>query len=277
MKIGVIGLGAMGKTLAMRLIDRGFSLVVWNRTISKTQGLKAEVAKSPMELGKKCDIIIINVFDSKAVEDVLLAHDGVCNSLCRGKIVIDTTTNHFAEVLKFHEEVRKRGASYLESPVLGSVIPASQGILTILVSGEKEAFEEAKHILENLGNNIFYLEEPGLATKMKLVNNLCLGVFMATIAEAVSIGEACGIQKQRVIEILTRGAGNSMVLSAKKDKILKNDFSPHFSVAAITKDLRYLQDMASSVKKRSIMAQAAEKIYSKAPSEEDLSAVYKAV
>src|SRR5512139_3523379 len=193
MKAGFIGLGHLGKAMAKRLISEGIELMVWNRTREKASDLGALLADSPAALLSQVEILFMNLFDSAAVEAVLAGRDGILKGDCTGKIIIDTTTNHFELVAYFHELLKKHGGFYLESPVLGSVVPASQGALTVLVSGDKNAFDKALPWIEKIGQNIFFLGKPAMATKMKLINNLALGSFMATIAEALAFGESAGI------------------------------------------------------------------------------------
>ena len=249
MNIGFIGLGSLGKAIAGRLIAEGVSLSIWNRTKAKAEGFGASLASSPMELITQNDLVAICLSDSKAVDEVLAGDKGLLKSNISGKIIIDHTTNHFESVSEFHRLVRSKGGFYLEAPVLGSVIPASKGLLTILVSGDESKYREMLPYFEKIGKNIFYLSEPSLATKMKLVNNLVLGNFMAVIAEALATAETCGIPKEQVLEILSKGAGDSTVLNGKREKLLKEDFSPHFSSAMIYKDLHYLQDLARQLKR----------------------------
>jgi 3-hydroxyisobutyrate dehydrogenase len=261
MKAGFIGLGHLGKAMAKRLISQGVELVVWNRTREKAQELGVEIADSPASLLSEVDFVFLCLFDSDAVKSVATSKDGLLEGECEGKVIIDTTTNHFEAVTYFHEVFKEHGAYYLEAPVLGSVIPASLGKLTVLVSGEKQAYERALPYIEKIGENIFYLGEPTLATKMKLINNLALGSFMATIAEALAFGEAVGLSKEKVLEILSAGAGNSMVLNAKKEKLLKEDFTTHFSSALIYKDLHYLQDLARTLKRPLFMGSIAKELF----------------
>ena len=238
--------------MAGRLASQGVDLLLWNKTREKADILGRElglpVAETLVDLAEENEVIFLNLFDSAAVRSVLQGEGGLLAGGLRGKLVIDTTTNHFTDVAEFHDLISSRGGSYLEAPVLGSVVPASQGKLTVLASGEKEAYDRALPYLEKLAGNIFYLGEPGLATKMKLVNNLILGSFMAAIAEAVALGEAAGVEKATVLDILAAGAGASGVLSAKEDKLLREDFSPHFQSALIYKDLHYLQDLAKTLR-----------------------------
>jgi 3-hydroxyisobutyrate dehydrogenase len=158
-------------------------------------------------------------------------------------------------------------------------VPASQGNLTVLVSGARDIYERATPLLQKVGKNIFYLEKPTLATKMKLINNLVLGAFMTALAEAIAFGEKAGIDKATAIDILSAGAGNSTVLNAKKEKLLKEDFSAHFSSALIYKDLHYLQDLARTMKTPlftgSIVKELFGMTFSKGIADLDLSAVYK--
>ncbi|MEM2130710.1 MAG: NAD(P)-dependent oxidoreductase, partial [Candidatus Bathyarchaeia archaeon] len=169
MRIGFIGLGNLGMTMAKRLLSEGVNLTVWNRTVEKARALNCPVAKSPADLISQTDIVFLNLFDSDAVSNVIKGKDGLVEGDCSGKVIIDTTTNHFDRVTEFYEILNKNNASYLEAPVLGSVIPASQGMLTVLVSGEEKAFERARPFIEKIGKNIFYLKTPQLATKMKLI------------------------------------------------------------------------------------------------------------
>jgi len=247
MNTGFIGLGNLGRAMAGRLESQGVPLVVWNRTRGKEAGLHAAVAANPRSVVAGAETVILNLFDSDAVADVLTGQEGLLKADCTGLLIIDTTTNHFGRVTEFHRLAREHGAFYLEAPVLGSVVPASQGALTILVSGDQAVYERARPVLGLLGKQIYFLGDPGLACRMKLVNNMVLASFMATLAEAAALGEAAGISRDKVLDILAAGGGNSMVLNVKKEKLLREDFSPHFSERAIAKDLRYLQNLADQL------------------------------
>ena len=249
MKIGFVGLGFLGKTIAKHLISEGVDLIVWNRTPAKGLDLGVDMAATPADLIRKVDVVFLNLFDSHAVESVVFGEYGFAEQNLQNKIIIDTTTNHFQKVIEFHRRLSTKGAHYLEAPLLGSVIPASQGNLTVLISGERTAYEKVKVFIEKIGKAIFFLEEISSATKMKLINNLLLGVFMASIAEATVFAESTGIAKKEALDIFSSGAGNSMVLNAKREKLIKEDFTTHFSSALIHKDLHYLQDLARTIRR----------------------------
>jgi len=276
--IGYVGLGNLGRAMAGRLEAVGETLTVWNRTPGRCDGLKAAVAETPAELMNRSQTVIVCLFDSAAVEQVFTAPDGLLAGECRGKLIIDTTTNDFRRVGAFHALCGKAGARYLESPVLGSVVPASQGKLTVVISGERSDYEEARPLFEKLGENLFYLGAPGRATRMKLVNNLVLGAFMATLAEALAAAEAAGLTKSEALDILAAGAGNSLVLNAKRLKLAEEDYAPHFSINAVHKDLGLMAALAETTGSRAAMATAAERLFGEASSrglgDRDLAAIY---
>ncbi len=277
MKAGFIGLGTLGRAMARRLIVEGVDLTVWNRTEEKALVLGVPYTQTPVELLKENDILFLSLFDSNAVEAVLFGHDGLLEGDCKGKIIVDMTTNHYDAVPRFYNTLRERGGFYLECPVLGSVVPAEQGNLTLLIGGPKEAIDRIVPYIEKLARYIFYFDKEGLATKMKLINNLVLGAFMATIAQAVAYGEAAGLPKSQVLDILAAGAGNSGVLTAKKEKLVREDWSTHFSVALIHKDLAYLRDLVKDVHASDVLLGALQDLFGRSMQEYaalDFSAVY---
>ncbi len=278
MNIGFIGLGNLGKAICKRLSDVGENIVVYNRTKSKVENLGYEIANSPSDLLKSCDTIFLCLFDSTAVKNIFLQEEGLLSIDLHDKTIIDLSTNHYEEVKEFHIFVENQGGKYLESPVFGSVTPALEGLVTIVTAGKEEVFIECKTVLEKIGKEIFYLGEASSASKMKLINNLCLGSFMATLAECTALGEACDIEKSKLLEILGVGGGQSLVLKAKTKKLIEEDFSPHFSNDAINKDLHCLQDLAYSLERPLHTASVPKELFSKmkmmGKGEEDFSSIY---
>ena len=242
MNVGCIGLGHLGHTIAQRLVEQGVSLTVWNRTLAKADDLKVPIAKSPQDLIGRVDVIILNLFDSDAVESVLTGPDGLLSgpvperlSLIRRRITSGASSHSilwYVNMGRFISNARCLAVWCLHPRKTdGSRQRGSKSLQSV------------QPLLSRIGSTLFYLGEPALATKMKLVNNFVLGSFMATCAEAVALGEAAGVRQDEVIDILLSGAGNSMVLAAKKDKLKNAEFSAHFSSALIYKDLHYLQDL----------------------------------
>lgn len=279
MSIGFIGLGNLGQAIAKRLTDTDEEIIIYNRTKEKVENLGYEIVDTPKDLLEKCDTIFMCLFDSKAVDNIFNMKDGLLSKNLIGKRIIDLTTNHYEQVLQFHKLVHENGGEYLESPVFGSVAPALQGVVTIVASGDEKTFNNAKPILEKIGKEIFHLPEPSSASKMKLINNLCLGSFMATLAECTALGEACNIEKPKLLEILGVGGGQSLVLKAKTQKLIDEDFSAHFSNNAIYKDLHTLQDLAYSKNQPLYTAAVPKELFGQmkkeGQGEEDFSSIYK--
>ena len=278
MAIGFIGLGNLGTAITTRLSQFGETLVVYNRNIEKIKDLGYEIVSSPKEILQKCDVIFLCLFDSEAVKQILTGDNGLLCEELKGKTIIDLTTNHYEDVLEFHKLVNDFGANYLENPVFGSVAPALKGELTVVSSGKTEVFEAMRPILEKIAKEIFHLPVPASATKMKLINNLCLGSFMATLAECTALAESCEIPKAKALEILGVGGGQSLVLKAKTQKLIDEDFSAHFSNNAINKDLHLLQDLAYNLKLPLYSAAIPKELFSKmkmmGKGEEDFSSIY---
>ena len=279
MSIGFIGLGNLGRAIVTRLNEVGEDVVLYNRNKDKIKDLDNKKVDSPNELLDCCDVIFMCLFDSNAVNEILSQENGLLKQNIKDKTIIDLTTNHYEDVLKFHEAVNVMGGNYLENPVFGSVAPALQGALTTVSSGKKEVFEKVKPILEKIAKEIFFLEKPSSATKMKLINNLCLGSFMATLAECTAMAENCDIDKAKALDILGVGGGQSLVLKAKTQKLLDEDFSAHFSNNAINKDLHLLQDLAFKLQKPLYSAAMPKELFSKmkdlGEGEQDFSSIYK--
>lgn len=281
MKLGFIGLGSLGHAIATRLIAQGNELVVWNRTAAKAADLGATMVNSPAEVAAQCSIVFLCLFDSPAVESVLLGTNGLCSVDLRGKIICDITTNHFAKVSEFHTRAADQGGAYLETPVLGSVAPALSGNLVALISGHEKAYGTVRPVIDQISAKQFYFPEIGAATKMKLINNVLLGAFMTSIAEATVLAEKSGISKEKALEILSSGAGNSAILNAKREALLTEKFAPTFAAKTIHKDLGYLHDLAMHLGVSDAMASAAREAFAEAIKRglgaQDLSVVYKSL
>ena len=278
MKIGFIGLGNLGQAICTRLASQNIELTIYNRNKEKIKDLPYEKVNTPKELLINCDVIFLCLFDSLAVKQILTGDNGLLCEELKGKTIIDLTTNHYEDVLEFHKLVNDFNGNYLENPVFGSVAPALKGELTVVSSGKTEVFEAIKPILEKIAKEIFHLPVPSSATKMKLINNLCLGSFMATLAECTALAESCEIPKAKALEILGVGGGQSLVLKAKTQKLIDEDFSAHFSNNAINKDLHLLQDLAYNLKLPLYSAAIPKELFSKmkmmGKGEEDFSSIY---
>jgi 3-hydroxyisobutyrate dehydrogenase len=161
--------------------------------------------------------------------------------------VVDTTTNRVEAVHRFYGLLAAKSGVYLEAPVLGSVPQAERGELSFLLGVDASAIGSVAPYLEKLARSVFRFEAPGLATTAKLMESMVLGSFMATLGEALALGETAGIPRARVLDILSAGSGNSALLTAKKRKLEKEDFSAELASAVLHKDLGYLDELATSM------------------------------
>ncbi len=276
LRIGWIGLGHMGIILAKNLHEAGYDIKVWNRTLSKAQESGLPYEEDLIKLIKERDIIITMLFGSQSSEEI---YQEIINSgiNLKSKIFIDLTTIHPETAKKIAELLISNGAEFIEAPVIGSVIPAQNKELIILISGDKEIFEKTEEIFKNFGKDIFYMGDYGKASTMKLINNAVLGSMMAILSEGILFGKKAGIQLDTVVQILEKGAGNSGLLKAKKEKILENDYSTQFSLSLLHKDICYAQDIAKKINFPAIFTGQALNLYSSARAnhleERDFSAI----
>ncbi len=243
MELGFVGFGVLAQAIIKRLRSKGIKITLWNRTLEKLKNSGLPYVKSIKELFTSKDVLILCVSDSDAVREILWSVEGEL----KNKIIVDLTTNHYPSVVEFHEILRKNQGYYLETPVLGSVIPAEKGELGILVSGERYAFERVKSLLEVLAKKVIYFETPGKATQAKLINNYVSALIMVALASGIALGEVSGFKKEEIIEVLSLSSANSFLLQTKKENIIKEYFKPHFSVNNMLKDLSYAGELFDTV------------------------------
>jgi len=275
-KIGWIGLGHMGLPMARNLKNAGYDIHVWNRTIEKAKESRIPYKEKLEDLLKEKDVIITMLFGSQSVKELYSRVFKICRNI-KNKVFIDMTTVHPDTAKWLSEEIVKREGDFLEAPVLGSVVPAEKGELTIVVSGAKETYERHLDIFQVLGKEIFYMGDYGVASTMKLINNTVLGSFMAVLSEAYGFAKKVGIEPKLALDVLSKGAGQSLVLNAKKEKLLKEDYSTHFSVSLIHKDLTYALDIAQKNRYPVFLTATTRELFNSAKahglSEKDFSAV----
>ena len=240
--VGWIGLGHMGLPMAKNLANANFNIKVWNRTPQKAKNSGIPFTNTLEGLVLEQDIIITMLSDSESVEEL---YERILELVIEGKTFIDMTTVRPETAKRLAEKLLKKGANFLEAPVLGSIPLAEKGMLTILVSGDEEIYKELQGLFSVLGKEIFYLGDYGIANSMKLINNSVLATLMGAIAEAIVSAEKLGINKEITIKILENGAGKSQILDIKREKLLKKDFSAHFSTKLLVKDLKYFSELVN--------------------------------
>jgi 3-hydroxyisobutyrate dehydrogenase-like beta-hydroxyacid dehydrogenase len=279
MKLGFLGLGAMGVPMAKNLIEAGHDLAVWNRTGGRDESLVeagARRAQNPADAAQGVQAVVLMLADAEAVREVIFATEGVVEELPEGAAVIDMSTIGATYSAANARALSELGYPMLDAPVSGSVPGAEAGTLAIMVGGEESVLEEYRPLLEVMGNRIFYLGASSSGSRMKLVLNLVSAANLAILAEGLALGEAAGIPVETVVEILMAGAAASKMCEIKGPKIAAGLHDPQFKLLHMVKDLYYALALGREVEKGLPITGLVSQIYTAAlreHGEEDISAV----
>jgi 3-hydroxyisobutyrate dehydrogenase-like beta-hydroxyacid dehydrogenase len=250
-RIGMIGLGLMGTAMSERLLEHGFDVLAWNRTREKADPLLAFGARWSDNPLADCDRVIISLYTSDVVESVLgqLLDDSVAKrgtEELRRKILIDTTTGVPEQSAAMCAHLASLGIQYLDAPISGSSEQTRRGEATVMVGGEREAFESCNDLWPMLGANIYHVGAIGSAAKMKLISNLVLGLNRAALAEALVFAQGIGVDPASALEVLRGSMAYSRVMDVKGQKMLQEDFTVQARLAQHLKDVRLI--LASGMK-----------------------------
>jgi len=282
MKIGFIGLGMMGKPMALRLVDKGFPLHVFNRTRGKAAELLKKGAvwcASPAEVSEKSDVVISMVSDPRVLEEISTGSDGVLEGIRANGVHIDMSTVSPAVTKKLEQAYRKKGATFLHALVLGSVPQATDGSLLIFVGGDPEAAHRCESIFNVLGRRIWYLDEITTATHLKLICNLFIASMMTALSEGLVLGQKVGLSSRTILEVLKESSLAAPMYETKGNAIRRRDFIPRFMVTHMHKDVRLVLEAAHAAGVPLPAVEAVKELYSKALKlgleQEDYSAVIK--
>lgn len=246
-RIGFIGLGLMGQHMARRLLEAGHPLTVWNRSADKAKALRAAGAAwadCPRAAAQASDAVITMVTDSAASEHVSCAPDGVLAGAHPGLTLIDMSSITPETSRTIAERARARGIAMLDAPVTGAPKVASEGKLGIMVGGPKDTFDTCLPIFQVMGAKIVYAGPNGMGSTLKLVNNLILGVAIHAAGEALVLATKAGLDPQAVIEITSVGGARTGAMETRGPRMVQRDFSPHFSVNNMYKDLSNVVKLA---------------------------------
>ena len=240
-KVGFIGLGIMGKPMALNLLKSGFPLVVYNRTKSKTEALAkagAEVADSPAEVARKADVIITMVNDSSDVEEVVLGKKGVAEGAREGSVFIDMSSISPVVSKRIAEQLRKQGVQMLDAPVSGGEQGAKDATLAIMVGGEDSIYKECLPILKAMGKSVVLIGSNGAGQIAKLANQVIAALNIEALGEAFTLATKAGIDPQLLFEAIRGGLAGSNIMNSKIPLILDRNFEPGFKLALHQKDLK---------------------------------------
>jgi 2-hydroxy-3-oxopropionate reductase len=238
--IGFIGLGIMGRPMALNLLRAGHSLVVHNRTRAKEEELVsagASAADSPREVASQCDVLITMLPDSPDVEQVYLGEDGVIAGAQAGQLLIDMSSIAPAVAQAVSEAAREVGAEALDAPVSGGDVGARDGTLSIMVGGSDDAFKRAEPLFDVLGKTVVHMGEAGAGQTAKACNQILVAVTIEAVSEALVLASKAGVDPDRLIEVLSGGLAGNKVMEVRRRNFLSHDFTPGFKLELHHKDL----------------------------------------
>jgi 2-hydroxy-3-oxopropionate reductase len=241
--VGFIGLGLMGRPMALNLLRRGYQMVVHSRSPAPVDALVeagAERAANPAEVARRATRIVTMVPDSPDVERVLEGPDGVFSALQRGSIVIDCSSIAPAAARRFTARARELGADMLDAPVSGGEIGAVNASLSIMVGGRSETFASVKPIFDAMGNpeRVIHIGDAGAGQLCKVCNQMVIGGALAAVSEAFALARKAGVDPAKVRAALLGGFAASRVLEVHGERILNGNYKPGFRAELYLKDMR---------------------------------------
>lgn len=281
MKIGFIGVGAMGKPMATNLLNAGYEVTVYDidqEAVSQLVAQGAVAATSPVQLAKGKDVVITMLPNFKIVSATMEGPEGVFAGAEQGTVIIDMSSVAPGETKILAAKAEKLGLEYLDAPVSGGVAGAIKGTLTIMVGGPEGTVARVKEIFNVLGKKIYHVGPVGSGDAVKVVNNLLLGVNMAAVAEALILGVKSGLKPKVLYEIISASSGSSYALEAKVPNfILKGNFEPGFAIELQYKDLELAVQTGKELRVPLYLTNGAQQVYEAARAaglgQQDISAV----
>ncbi|HMI54091.1 MAG TPA: NAD(P)-dependent oxidoreductase [Candidatus Saccharimonadales bacterium] len=274
-KLGLIGLGLMGRPMGMNLLKAGYPLTVWNRTAARADELVAAGAKlaaSPQELAADCDFLLTIVSDPPALEEVLWGANGALKALKPGSIYMDSSTVSPQLARKIAAACAKQKVKFLDAPVTGGDWGAKKGELVFMVGGEEATLREVEPLLGVMGKKWFLLGPNGAGQTIKLAMNLILALQVEALAEALTLVTSAGLAGEKLVEVLQSSMARSGVLDIKSQNLLKHDYTPSFPLRLMYKDLTLALQLAKQNGVTLPATSASQKTYGavKAAAKEDL-------
>ncbi len=249
MKIGFIGLGIMGRPMALNLKNAGHELIVPDRP-SLTDEIRsaAKVVATPRAVASESEVLVLMVPDTPDVEAVLFGENGAADGLQRGALVIDMSSISPIETKDYAKRIKDEGCEYLDAPVSGGEVGAKQGTLTIMVGGADAAFARAKPLFEVMGKNITHVgSEPGAGQICKVANQIIVALNIQAVSEALVFASRAGADPAKVRQALMGGFASSRILEVHAERMLNGTFNPGFKIKLHQKDLNLALSSAKAL------------------------------
>lgn len=265
MKLGFIGIGLMGRPMALRLLAAGHELTVWNRSRDKLVPLVAKGARaadSAAAVGRAAEIVMLCVTDQHAVAEVLFGADGIAAAAKPGLLVVDFSSIAPAAARDFASRLAQKGIGLVDAPVSGGVSGAEKGTLAIMAGGKAEHVERVRPVAMHLAQRFTRMGDSGAGQTTKLCNQVIVGSLVAVIAEAVRLAEAAGVDAKMLPEALKGGFADSAPLQVFGARMAARTFEP--SIGAVSIMLKDLENAAAVAKEKTVplpMARTAAELY----------------
>lgn len=248
MKIGIIGLGIIGRRMAANWTRAGHAVLAWNRTRAAAEKLGIELAATPRAVAAGSDAIMIVVADPAALERVVSGPDGIATGGLHGKVVMNASTVGPADNLRAAAAVSAAGGAFLETPFTGSKAAAEAAKLTFFAGGDAATLARMEPLLLQTGQKVFHFGPVGRAADAKLIFNLIIANLMQAMAEGFTFARKAGLDMSCFVEAFRLNAAYSGLADLKIPKLLAGDFAPHFSLKHMDKDMRLALERAAELK-----------------------------
>ena len=248
--IGFIGVGLMGSCLVRRLLEKKYTVNIFDKNEKNLKDLinkkRISLSTSPAKLSQDCEIIFICVDNTKSVEDVVFKETGVIKNASKNTIIIDLSTTLANETINFSNKLStEKGTSWIDAPMSGGPDKALSGSLAIMIGGEKKIVKKISPILKNISSNFTYFGPTGSGQIVKMINQILVLNNYAILAEALSFAEAWGINAKKIPDALSEGHAGSNLLTHLFPRMVNKDFKPQGYTSQILKDLTMVSDLGN--------------------------------
>ena len=249
MKIGLIGLGIMGKPMAKNMLKAGYDLTVSDLNKANVEEVVAAGAKSASnkEIGENCDVVMTMLPNSPHVKSVMLGENGVANYMKAGSVFIDMSSINPVASKEIATALAEKGIEMLDAPVSGGEPKAIDGTLSFMVGGKQEVFDAYKALLETMGASVVRCGDVGAGNTTKLANQIIVACNIQALAEALTLAQKAGVDPQLVFEAIKGGLAGSTVMNAKAPMMIAGNDKPGFKIDLHIKDLNNALDCAHTV------------------------------
>ena len=247
LKVGYIGLGLMGKSIARNILKAGFPLFVHNRSREAVDELVAQgatAASTPAEVVAQVDVVFTNLPDTPDVEQVVLGERGIIEGAYNGLVYVDNSTIKPASARMIAEKLSEKNVLALDAPVSGGDIGAKNGTLTIMVGGDASALEKVMPVLQAMGKTVTHVGGAGAGQVAKAANQIMVAAQMVAMGELLVFAKKAGVDPKKVVEAIKGGAAQCWTLDVKPPRLFEGNRSPGFKAHMQLKDLKIIMETA---------------------------------